>query len=243
MNALSTLTAVLSLALLSTQVHAANQTSPAPAQGTEFSFRSSPVTPEAYGNSYSATLDGLTLTATAWSTTGKKGALETAELEIYSGYGMGVCSRSEGVNCLSKGNNHALDNKGADDLILFTFSSAVELDTLKLLQFGGDSDLSLWAGSGAINLNGLTTGGLGTATLINNNIKKDGDRTIDLGSVLGGSYDWLAVAARIGQNNDFAKLQSLTVNHVAQPVPDAATWMTMLAGLGLVGFRVSRRQV
>ena len=59
-----------------------------------------------------------------------------------------------------------------------------------------------------------------------------------------GLYDWVAIAANataIDRFADYAKLQSLTVNPVAQPVPDAATWMTMLAGLGLVGFRVSRR--
>ncbi len=241
MNALSTLTVVLNLALLSTQVHATSTTPTTPVQGTEFSFLSSPVTPEAYGNSYSATLNGLTLTATAWSTTGKLGKLETAELEIYSGYGMGVCSRSEGVNCSNSSNNHALDNKGADDLILFTFSSAVKLDTLKLLQFGGDSDLSLWAGNGAINLNGMTAGALGTATLISNSNSANTNRIFNLGSTLGGSYDWLAVAARIGQDNDYAKLRTLTVNPIAQPVPEAETWALMLAGLGLVGFAVRRK--
>lgn len=241
MNALSTLTVVLSLALPGTQVHAANPGPLTPVQGTGFSFLSSPVTPEAYGNSYSATLDGLTLTVTAWSATGKHGSLETAELEIYPGYGMGVCSRSEGVNCSNRGNNHALDNQGADDLILFTFSSAVKLDTLNLLQFGGDSDLSLWAGSGAINLNGMTTGALGTTTLIGNSNSANTNRTLNLGDVLGGSYDWLAVAARTGQDNDYAKLRALTVNPVAQPVPEARTWGMMLAGLGLVGFVASRR--
>ncbi len=123
----------LAFALLSTQIHAA-----------QFSFLNSPVNPDAFGNSYSATVNAITLTVTAWSTTGIGGKFQIAELEIYSGYGMGVCNRDEGVNCSNRGNNHALDNHGADDLILFRFSSAVKLDTLKLLQFGGDSDLNLW---------------------------------------------------------------------------------------------------
>lgn len=240
MNGLYKFTTIISLALLSTQVHA-TQTPPAPDQDTAFSFLSSPVTPDAFGNSYTATLNDLTFTATAWSTTGSDGTLQTAELEIYSGYGMGVCNRSEGVNCSDSGNMHALDNKGADDLILFIFSRSVTLDSLTLLQFGDDSDLSLWAGTGAINLNGMTPGALGTATLINNSNSANTVRNINLGSVMNGQYDWLAVAARIGQENDFAKLRSLSVTPVAQPVPEAATWVMMLAGLGLVGFSVRRR--
>ena len=111
----------------------------AQAAAVEFTFVSGNPAPEAFGNSYAQTLDGLTTTVTAWSTTGRRGSYQTAELEIYSGYGMGVCSRSEGINCSSSGNMHALDNKGADDLILFRFSSAVQLDSLTLRQFGGDA--------------------------------------------------------------------------------------------------------
>lgn len=213
----------------------------AQAQAIEFSFVSGAVAPEAYGNVYTATVDDLTLTASAWSNTSKRGAFETAELEIYSGFGLGVCNRDENINCADKNNSHALDNKGADDLILFTFSRAVSLKTLSMLQFGGDSDLSLWAGTGPLSLNGLAPSALGGATLINNTSSANTIRTVTLDGALSGSYDWLAVAARIGQANDFAKLRSLTVEPVAQPVPDAATWMTMLAGLGLVGFAVNRR--
>ena len=129
----------------------------AQAAAVEFTFVSGNPAPEAFGNSYTQTLDGLTTTVTAWSTTGRGGRYQTAELEIYTGYGMGVCSRSEGVNCSSSGNMHALDNEGADDLILFRFSSAVQLDSLTLRQFGGDSDLSIWAGSGSLNLDGAET--------------------------------------------------------------------------------------
>jgi hypothetical protein len=220
---------VLAFALFSSQ-----------AQAIEFSLVSGAVAPETYGNSYSATVDGLSLTASAWSTSGKHNAFETAELEIYPGYGMGVCNRDEGANCGSWNNAHALGNKGADDLILFRFSSAVSLDTLSMRQFGGDSDLSLWAGNGAISLNGMTPGTLGTASLYSSTSSWNTSKSVSL-AAFSGTYDWLAVAARIGQKNDFAKLQSLTVNPVAQPVPEAATWMTMLAGLGLVGFAVGRR--
>lgn len=221
------LIATLSLALLSTQ-----------AQAVEFSFLTSAVTPEAFGNSYTATVDALTLTATAWSTTGVRGRFQTAELEIYPDYGMGVCNRSEGVNCSSNYNAHALDNRGADDLILFTFSSSVKLDTLGFLQFGGDSDLNLWAGSGPVTLDGIQSKALGKATFINNSNSSNTLRTVALDGTLTSTYDWLAVGPRINQENDFVKLSFLTV---ASPIPEPATWAMTLVGLGLVGFSARRR--
>lgn len=211
----------------------------AQAAAVEFTFVSGNPAPEAFGNSYAQTLDGLTTTVTAWSTTGRGGRYQTAELEIYAGYGMGVCSRSEGINCSSSGNMHALDNKGADDLILFRFSSAVQLDSLTLRQFGGDSDLSIWAGSGSLNLDGAKPAALGSATLFSNNSIINDIKTVDLSSFTG-AYDWLAVSARLAQENDFAKLQTLTVQ-AATPVPEADNWIMLLAGLGLVGFAVRRR--
>lgn len=208
------------------------------AAATEFSFVSGNPA-DAFGNSYSQTLDGLTTTATAWSTTEKSNRYETAELEIFSGFGMGVCNRDEGLNCSNADNMHALDNKGATDLILFSFSSAVQLNNLSLQQFGGDSDLSLWAGSGSLALAGQKSNELGRAT--NFNVSSiDAIKTVDL-SAFTGSYDWLAVSARLTQANDFAKLRTLMVQAAVTPVPEADTWTMLLAGLGLVGFAVHRR--
>ncbi|MDP2029626.1 MAG: PEP-CTERM sorting domain-containing protein [Thiobacillus sp.] len=221
--------ALLGVALFSTQ-----------AAATEFSFISGNPAPEAFGNSYSQTLDGLTATATAWSTTGNGGRYETAELEIYSGSGMGVCNRDEGVNCSNIGNMHALDNSGSDDLILFSFSKSVQLSKLTLLQFGGDSDLSLWAGTGNLNLAGLKPNSLGFETLAVNTSRINDIKTVNL-SGLAGAYDWLAVSARLSQTNDFAKLLTLNAQAVTTPVPEADNWAMLLAGLGLVGFAVRRR--
>lgn len=220
------ISAALALALLSAQV-----------QAVEFSFLSGAVTPEAYGNSYSTTVDGLTLTATAWATTGVFGRFQTAELEAYAGFGLGVCNRSEGLNCPSKNNAPALDNRGADDLILFTFSQSVNLETVKFFQLAGDSDLNLWAGSGPINLNGIRSRDLGRAIFVNNTDSSNTLRTIGLGGGFSGTYDWLAVGPRVNQNNDFINLSSLNVT----PVPEPQTWTMILAALGLIGFAVRRR--
>lgn len=215
-------------------------------QAVEFSFLSSPAITKTFGNTYSSTIDGLTLTATAWSTTGRHGQLQTAQLGVYSGYGMGVCNRDEGRNCSSRYGQHTLDNRGADDLILFTFSSAVQLDALSYKQYGGDSDFSMWAGTGDLALNGSKPHQLGAATLFNNNARAHSIRSLALGDAFDGSYDWLIVSARIGQDNDFMKLRGLTVTPIGiigpvTPVPEADTWTLMLAGLGLVGWAVRRR--
>jgi hypothetical protein len=230
---------LLATVLLSTQAVATGLPATQDA-GTEFSFTSGNPAPEIFGNSYSQTVNGLTTTATAWSTTGRGNRYESAELEIYNGFGMGVCNRNEGVNCSSFGNMHTLDNKSGVDLILFRFSQAVQLNSLNLLQFGGDSDLSLWAGTGSLNLAGLKSNSLGAETLALNSSAVNNIKAVDLSAFVG-TYDWLAVSARLSNQNDFAKLTGLNVQAATVPVPEADTWAMLLAGLGLVGFAVRRR--
>ena len=154
---------------------------------------------------------------------------------------MGVCNPKEGIDCSSKHNQHALDNKSGVDLILFSFSSSVQLNSLSLLQFGGDSDLSLWAGTGSLSLAGLKPNSLGTETIALNTSAVNTTRIVDLSTFIG-AYDWLAVSARLSDKNDFAKLTALNVHTVTMPVPEADTWTMLLAGPGLVGFAVVRRR-
>lgn len=207
------------------------------AQAVDFSFTPAPGTlTQGNGNAYTYTdaVSGLTLTATAWSNANQAEKFQAATLTMAND-GMGVCA---GLNCATD----TLDNaSGGSNMILFSFSSTVNLSSLSLQQFGSDSDLSVWAGTGnTFSPANKKPTKLGTATLIENTDSVAGLRSINL-AAFAGSYDWIAVAARIGQTDDFAKLKSLTVSPVAQPVPDPATWMTMLAGLGLVGFAVNRR--
>ena len=219
---------LLATALLSTQAVAA----------TKFSLISGNPA-DAFGNSHSQTVGGLTVKASAWSTTAHGNRYQTAELEIFSGYGMGVCNRDEELDCSSSGNMQVLDNSGAD-LILSSLSSSVKLRQLSLQQFGGDSDLSLWAGSGNLNLEGQKTNNLGWGLAVTNSSRLNNIKTVNLLG-LSRTYDWLAVSARVGQFNDFAKLRTLHVEAVTTPVPEADTWAMLLAGLGLVGFAVRRR--
>lgn len=220
MNAFNRYAAILGFALVS-----------AHAQAVEFSFTSA--------GTITDTSTGLTITSSAWSDTAAGNQFETATLSFATD-GMGVYNRTEKPTPGQGNTADALGNSKGSDLVLFSFSSQVSLQSLTTYQVGKDSDLSLWAGSGTFSLDGMTSSALGTATLYENTDTVAGIRIVDL-STFTGSYDWLAVAARIGEKDDFAKLTSLSVTPVAQPVPDAATWMTMLAGLGLVGFSVKRR--
>lgn len=232
MTAFNRFAAVLGFALASTQAHA-----------IDFSFTSGSLPSAVLGNSYTATVGGVTLTASAWGNTGLGKQFATAALTLTPGVGLGVCNSLEGVNCT--GNANALGNTNAVDLILFRFSQAVSLQSLNLQQYGGDSDLSLWAGSGAFSPAGLKASLLGGTTASYSNTSSVNDiKIVDLATAYTGSYDWLAIAASVANKDkfgDLARLQSLTINPVLQPVPDSATWMTMLAGLSLVGYRVSRR--
>ena len=87
-------------------------------------------------------------------------------------------------------------------------------------------------GSGAVNLDGIQSIELGSATFINNSDSSNTFPTIMLNSVFTGTYDWIAVGSRINQENDFIQLSSLTV---ITPIPEPETWAMMLAAMGLLG--------
>ena len=224
MNAFNRYAAILSLALASAQ-----------AQAVEFSFTSA--------GTITDPLTDLTITSSAWSNTAAGSQFEAAKLSFDTTNGMGVYNPTENDKSKGQGNTtDALGNNKGVDLVLFSFSSAVSLQSLTIYQVGRDSDLSLWAGTGTFSPSGLQASSslLGTERLFSNTNSTEGIRTVDLSAIIG-TYDWLAVAARIDHTDDVAKLKSLTVTPVAQSVPEVETWVMLLAGLGLVGFAVRRR--
>lgn len=222
MNAFNRYAAILGFALAS-----------AHAQAVVFSFTGG-------GGTIADPLTELTVTSSAWSDTAAGSRFEAAA-QSFAADGVGVYNPTENAKSQGQGNTaDALGNSKGVELILFSFSGAVSLQSLATYQVGKDSDLSVWAGIGSFSPEGMTSSAIGTAMLYENSETVAGIRIVDLRSFTG-TYDWLAVAARTDHIDDFAKLKSLTVTPVAQPVPDAATWMTMLAGLGLVGFSVKRR--
>ena len=87
----------------------------------------------ANGNTRTFQSGGVTLTATAWGYTygSSNNALENAALGRWS-TGLGACNRSE--SCGDP--NHQVDNVGADDFVLFTFSEAVDIATIRIDPYG-----------------------------------------------------------------------------------------------------------
>ncbi len=113
-----------------------------------------------YGNTRSFISDGVTVTASAWGYTygSSDSALESAALGRWS-TGLGACNRSE--SCGDP--NHQVDNVGADDFVLFTFSEAVDITSIRIDPYGThDRDVSYWIGSVStpLNLNGVNYNGL-----------------------------------------------------------------------------------
>jgi hypothetical protein len=234
MTALNRFATVLGFALVSVQAHAV--------QPVTFNF----TTASASGSTYTAidAATGLSVTASAWaSATGTSATFAPAALSSAAD-GFGVCNSSE-TGCLPGNTLGALGNNAGSDMILFSFNAPVSLRALTIGQFvGTSSNLNMWAGTGSLAANTLPAS-LGTAASFNVAASNQVGNIVNvkISNTFKGNYDWIAVSAQLGAISDLAKLRALTVqiNPQALPVPDAATWMTMLAGLGLVGFRVRRR--
>ena len=233
MNAFNRFAALAGIALVSAQAHAV--------QPVTFDFTSATIS----GNTYTATnaATGLKITGSAWSSATGTSAFTAATLSGAAN-GLGVCNSGE-TGCLPSNALGALGNNAGSDMILFSFNAPVSLRALTIGQFAGvSSDLNMWAGTGTLAANTLPAS-LGTAASFSIAASNQAGNIVDvkISKAFKADYDWIAVSAQLGAINDLAKLRALTVqiNPQTQPVPDAATWMTMLAGLGLVGFRVNRR--
>lgn len=205
---------------------------------TTFNFPSGSLSGGGFGNSMSLTVDGITVTATAWGLTDDSGAVlvwEEGQLGDWS-YGLGDCNADEGGGCGSP--SHTVDNMGQLDGVLFELSESVLLDSVFITAWAPDYDASYWAGVGEFSPLGLTLADLGASTDSNfaGPASTGQMRSVDVSG--GGATDWLffgASSTNLDQSYDRMKIKTLTVDRPRIPAP--ATLALVLLGLGVLAGR------
>jgi PEP-CTERM motif len=194
----------------------------------------------------------VTMRVSAWSLSGTSGTgtMQTSILGIF-GSGLGATSSDENGG----GNTHTLDNQNRRDFLIFQFDKAVRLDSATFTPFAltgqsADTDFSVafgttaLASNAALNFNGasyaqfttLFGGGLtnytgGTAT-----------NTKSLSLVNSYGNIWMVGASFANPDNTLDSFKLSQLQATTAPVPEAATWMMMIAGFGIVGASLRRKR-
>jgi hypothetical protein len=197
------------------------------------------------GNTRVFSSGGVTVTASAWGYTygSTDYALETAALGRWS-TGLGSCNRTE-LPCGSPG--HQVDNVGADDWVLFVFSTAVDITSVRIDPYGTyDRDVSYRVGnvSTPLNLTGVSYAGL-TGVGFSNVYYSSATESSSYRDVPITGTPQYANALLVGgyyggsDQDDYFKITSLSVTtRPTTTVPESSTiLLLMLGGLGVLATR------
>jgi hypothetical protein len=220
---------------------------PAPAGGCTFVGGASAV-----GNSANCRANGSTatsMTVRAFSLTGNTGAstVVAGGVRSHGTSGLGVCFTNE--TCSSP--DHAVDNIGQVDFLVFDFFAPARLEALSIGWVGADSDIQVlrWTGSGDPFATPLVGKSAAQLTATNNwsvfsSIFDAGTGAETLGNANSFSRYWIVAAYNPAfdnkgwtTGNDAFKLASVT----ATVVPEPSTYALLATGLaGLAAFRRRR---
>jgi len=246
----------LSLVSAAAGVLAAVVSAPVAAQATwnYATFSQAATNANNFGNSYSSTQSGTTLTVRSYSTTGSGATFANANIGNFgTGSGFGVRNTVEGLAAASP--NHAMDNASHLDVLALSFSSPVVVTSLTTGWSSTDSDISLlrWGGAGTPAITGKTTAQLLSDgwQLVDHyaNMVDDVSRATGLNSGSANSSWWLISAyssswggASLTDGNDFVKvLASVTALPSGNLTPEPGSMaLAGAAGLGLMALRRRR---
>jgi hypothetical protein len=198
--------------------------------------------------------DTANVRISAWTLSGASGAgtVSLSSLGTYGANGVGATSTGE------DGNNgtHTLDNQGSRDFVVLQFDRMVKLDmatftpfALTLVNNNTDTDFTVGVGNtiGAWNtqpsLAGMSSAALTTmfgGTLFN---YTGSNATNSKALNTAGTYGniWLIGASFNNPDSVFDSFKLSNVTAINAPVPEASTWMMMIAGFGVVGGSMRRR--
>lgn len=238
---------------------------PAAAQST-WNYSSFAQSGSGFGNSWSASQSGTTLTVNGFSTTGAGSTFATASVASFgSGSGFGIYNQAEGLSASSP--QHSMDNNGKLDMLALHFTGAgstdisVALTSITAGWHSTDSDISLlrWGGSGAPTIVGKTQAQLLSAgwELVSSysNLPDDTPVATGLTALSQGSSWWLisAYSSLWGggegwtEGNDYVKLlasvSALTVPQGPGTPEPGSLALAAAAALGLYSMRRRTRRI